>query len=193
MAITQETTAGRATQPELQFVPGLRSVRSPAPHVPGRTTATIAGAVAIAAGAWGAIIPYVAHALHYSADGSATWTWNLQHGLLSLLPGAMAVVAGALLAAGAWVRPDRASASHRALLIGATALLGLSAIWFLIGTSVWPIYFTSHALIAASPVRAFANVLGHYVAEGLILAIVAGVTGTWAVRSLAGRSNRTAH
>ena len=90
--------------------------------MPGRTTATIAGAVAIAAGAWGAIIPYVAHALHYSADGSATWTWNLQHGLLSLLPGAMAVVAGALLAAGAWVRPDRASASHRALLIGATAL-----------------------------------------------------------------------
>jgi len=145
---------------------------------------TVAGAAAVMVGAWAGLVPYVGHALHYSADGSATWTWNLQHGLLSLLPGALAIVGGAMLVAVGWVRRERASAIQTAGLAGATAFLGLSAVWFLIGPSVWPIYFSSHVLIAASPVRTFANLLGYYLAEGFILAAIAGVVGTWAARSL---------
>jgi hypothetical protein len=149
------------------------------------------GAVGLVVGAWGAIAPYVGHALHYSADGSATWTWNLQHGLLSLLPGAMAVVAGALLVAIAWVRRGQASLLSTVGLSAATVLLGLSATWFLIGTSVWPIYFSSHVLVGASPVRTFANVVGTYVGEGFVLAAIAGVVGTWALRSFPRRATRT--
>lgn len=70
-----------------------------------------------------------------------------------------------------------------------STLFGLSAVWFLIGASVWPIYFTGHVLVGASPVRTFANVLGYYLAEGFVLAAIAGVVGTWAVRSLSRRSN----
>jgi hypothetical protein len=143
------------------------------------------------AGAWGGIAPYVGQALHYSADGSATWTWNLEHGLLSLLPGAVAVVGGALLLVTAWVRRERASVLHAVGLTLATVLFGLSAIWFLIGSWVWPIYFTSHVLVGASPVRTFADASGTYLAEGFVLAAVAGVTGIWAVRSLPGRSDPT--
>jgi len=157
---------------------------------PSRTAATVAGALAVVVGAWGGIAPYVGNALHYSADGSATWVWNLQHGLLSLLPGAIAVIAGALLIISAWVRREEASALHTFGLAVATALLGLSAVWFLIGSSVWPIYFTSRVLVSASPVRNFANLGGTYVAEGFILAVLAGVAGTWAVRSLSGRSDQ---
>jgi hypothetical protein len=188
MALYQETNTVTPTGPGLQSVPDYRNGAYPEPYLPDRLFATIAGAVAIVVGAWGGIAPYVGHALHYSADGSATWTWNLQHGLLSLLPGAMAVVGGTLVVVTAWVRRDRASALHTVALAAATALLGLSAVWFLIGASVWPIYFTGHVLVSASPVQTFANVGGTYLGEGFVLAAIAGVVGTWAVRSLPGRS-----
>jgi hypothetical protein len=189
MAIYQETNTVTAARPGLQSVPGYRNAEA---SLPRRWSATLTGAVTIVVGAWGALAPYVGHALHYSADGSATWTWNLQHGLLSLLPGAMAVVGGTLLVVTAWVRRGQASVLHAVGLTAATVLLGLSAVWFLIGSSVWPVYFTSHVLVSASPVRTLANVAGTYLAEGFVLAAVAGLVGTWAVRSLTGRSDRTA-
>jgi hypothetical protein len=188
MAISQETTTLEATRPELRMFRGRRSDRFPVADMPRRMTATVAGAVGMVVGAWGGIVPYVGHALHYSADGSATWTWNLQHGLLGLLPGAVAVVAGVLLVAAGWVRREQSSAIDGALFAGASALLGLSSVWFLIGAWVWPIYFSSHVLVAASPVRTFANVLGYFAAEGFVLAAISGVAGSWAVRSLSLRS-----
>lgn len=192
MALYQDTTTVITSRPELRSIPEARSVPYPDMNLPSRLTATIAGTVAIVVGAWGGIAPYVGHALHYSADGSATWTWNLQHGLLSLLPGAMAVAGGAVLVASAWVRREQASALHSISLVGATALLGLSAVWFLIGSSVWPIYFTTHVLVGASPVRTFANLGGTYLAEGFVLAVIAGVAGTWAIGSRPGHSGRSA-
>jgi hypothetical protein len=189
MALYQETTSVTAVRPALQSVSGYRNDAYPETALPHRWSATVAGALAIVVGAWGGIAPYIGHALHYSADGSATWTWNLQHGLLSLLPGAMAVLGGALLVATAWVRRDRDSVLHTVGLAAATVLLGLGAVWFLIGSSVWPIYFNGHVLAGASPVREFANLAGTYLAEGFILAAIAGVAGTWAVRSLHGRSD----
>jgi hypothetical protein len=190
MALTQDTISVTPSRPEFRSVPDPRSAPYEEAHLPGRVTATVAGALAVVVGAWGGIIPYVGHALHYSADGSATWTWNLQHGLLSLLPGAMAVVGGALLVATAWLGRERDSILSALGLTAATVLLGLSAVWFLIGSSVWPIYFTGHVLVGASPVRTLANVGGTYLAEGFVLAAVTGVVGTWAVRSLSERSHR---
>jgi hypothetical protein len=148
------------------------------------------GTAGVVIGAWGAIAPYVGHALHYSADGSATWTWNLQHGLLSLLPGAMAVAAGALLLAIALLGSDRESLLRTGGLAVAAVLLGLSAVWFLIGPSVWPIYFDSRVLAVASPVRTFADLVGTYLAEGFVLAALAGVVASWSIRSLTGRPTR---
>ena len=75
-------------------------------------TATIAGVLAVVVGVWGGIAPYIGHAIRYSADGSATWTWNVQNGLLSLLPGAMAAVGGLLLTATSGARRERASVLH---------------------------------------------------------------------------------
>jgi hypothetical protein len=188
MTVYQEATTVTATRPLLRAAPDPRDVSYPSTHLPSRLTATIAGVLAVVVGAWGGIAPYIGHAIRYSADGSATWTWNLQHGLLSLLPGAMAVVGGLLLIASAWARREQASVLHTLVLTGAAVLLGLSAVWFLIGASVWPIYFTSHVPVAASPVRTLADMVGYYLAEGFVLAAVAGVVGSWSVRSLPRRS-----
>ena len=95
----------------------------------------------------------------------------------------MAVVGGLLLIASTWARRERASVLHTVGLTGAAVLLGLSAVWFLIGASVWPIYFTSHVLAAASPVRSLSDMVGYYLAEGFVLAVAAGVVGSWAVGS----------
>jgi hypothetical protein len=159
--------------------------------MPRRIAATIAGGVALAVGAWGALVPYIGHAIHYSADGSSTWTWNLQHGLLSLLPGAVAVGGALLLVGGAWIRQGSAVISHRIALGAASVLLGLSAVWFLIGTAVWPIYWSSSVLAPASPVRTFANLIGYHLGEGLVLAVLSGAAAAWTLRSLPRRSRQT--
>jgi hypothetical protein len=190
MTLNHETTTLSAIRPLLRAAPDQREVSYPPSRLPLRLTATIAGVVAVVVGAWGGIAPYIGHAIRYSADGSATWTWNLQHGLLSLLPGGMAVVGGLLLIASTWARRERASVLHTVGLMGAAVILGLSAVWFLIGASVWPVYFTSHVLIAASPVRTLSDMVGYYLAEGFVLAAVTGVVGSWAVSSLPTRSNR---
>jgi hypothetical protein len=183
MAVYQETTTVSATRPFLRPAANSREVADPSSHLPSLLAATMAGVLAVVLGAWGGIAPYIGHAIRYSADGSATWTWNLQHGLLSLLPGAMAVVGGLLLIASTWARRERASVLHTVGLTGAAVLLGLSAVWFLIGASVWPIYFTSHVGAAASPVRSLSDMVGYYLAEGFVLAVAAGVVGSWAVGS----------
>lgn len=193
MTLYQETTAASATRPLLRAALDPRGASYPSSHLPSRLTATIGGVIAVVVGAWGGIAPYVGHAIRYSADGSATWTWNLQHGLLSLLPGAMALVGGLVLIASTWARRARASVLHTVGLTGAAVLLCLSAVWFLIGASVWPIYFTSHVLAAASPVRTLGNMVGYYLAEGFLLAVVASAAGSWAVGSLPKRSNRVTY
>jgi hypothetical protein len=186
MTLNQEINTISAIRPLLRVAPDQREIS----YLPSRLTATIAGVFAVVVGAWGGIAPYIGHAVRYSADGSATWTWNLQHGLLSLLPGAVAVVGGLLLIASTWTRRERASVLYTVELTGAAVILGLSAVWFLIGASVWPVYFTSQVVAAASPVRTLADMVGYYLAEGVVLAVVSGIVGSWAVSSLRTRSNR---
>jgi hypothetical protein len=189
MTLNQETTTVTAIRPLLRVAPDPRNASYRPSRLPVRLTATVAGVLAVLVGAWGGIAPYIGHAIRYSADGSATWTWNLQHGLLSLLPGAMAVVGGVLLIASTWARRERASVLQTVGLTGAAVILGLSAVWFLVGASVWPVYFTSHVVAAASPVRTLADMVGYYLTEGFVLAVVSGVVGYWAVGSLRTRSN----
>jgi uncharacterized membrane protein YeaQ/YmgE (transglycosylase-associated protein family) len=105
----------------------------------------------------------------------------------------MAVVGGLLLIASTWARRERASVLHAVGLTGAAVLLGLSAVWFLVGASVWPIYVTSHVLAAASPVRTLADMVGYYLTEGFVLAVVVGVVGSWAIGYLPTRSNRVTY
>jgi hypothetical protein len=189
MTLNQETTIVSAIRPLLRAAPDQRDISYPPSRLPLRLTATVAGVLAVVVGAWGGIAPYIGHAIRFSADGSATWTWNLQHGLLSLLPGAMAVVGGLLLIASIRSRRERATLLHTVGLTAAAVILGLSAVWFLIGASVWPVYFTSQVVVAASPVRTLADMVGYYLADGVILAVVAGIVGSWAVGSLRTRSN----
>jgi hypothetical protein len=154
-----------------------------------RIIRTVIGLLALVIGAWGGLVPYIGHALNFNADGSPLWTWNLQHGLLYFAPGIAAFVGGGALVFGAWVDNVRGFELSRVMLPFGALLLGLSGIWFILGPSIWPIYYAGHVLAAATPVRTFAEVLVYNLGEGVILSVLAGIAGTWAVRSFLPRAH----
>jgi hypothetical protein len=154
-----------------------------------RTTKSIVGALAVLIGAWEGLVPFIGHAIRFSADGSATWTWNLQHALLYLTPAIAAVVGGSLLLLSVWIDRVHGFALATVTLPIATLLLGLSGIWFIVGSSVWPIFYSGHVFAAASPLRTFVEKLAYNFAAGLVLSAIAAVAGMWTIRALRRSSN----
>jgi hypothetical protein len=162
---------------------GTSSVTTPKTRI----IRTAIGVLALVLGAWGGLVPYIGHALNFNADGSSLWAWNLQHGLLYLAPGIAAFVGGGALVLSAWVPKVRGFDISRAMLPFGALLLGSSGIWFILGPSVWPVYYASHVFVAATPVRGFSELLVYNLGEGVILSMLAGIAGTWAVRALFSR------
>jgi hypothetical protein len=170
---------------------GIGTGRSVTAHTPTQSAATrvrvprlVVGVLAIVGGAWGGLVPYIGQAISLSADGSATWTWNLQHSLLYLLPGIVAAVGGSIAVLSAWVDHVRRLDLSRVTLPIVAILLGLSGIWFLLGPSVWPIFYSGHTFVATSPARGFAEKVVYDLAAGIALSVLAGVAGTWGGRAL---------
>jgi len=131
----------------------------------------VAGLLALLAGGWGAIVPFVGPTFGFSADGSSSWYWNLSHALLALIPGAVGCAVGLSLMG--------YSMSRRRTLFG-LGLIGLLAVasgaWLAIGPLAWPVlYGTRSYFLTASPLRELAYVVGYAVGPGLILAIVGGI------------------
>ena len=56
-----------------------------------------AGIVTILLGIWGGIIPFIGPSFGYSADGTSAWAMTSAHLWLSVIPGAIAFVAGCVL------------------------------------------------------------------------------------------------
>jgi hypothetical protein len=73
------------------------------PTVP-RFSLGVAGLLLVVLGAWGGIVPFIGPTFGFSADGKGSWHWELTHALLSLAPGAAALLAGLLIMTGAGTR-----------------------------------------------------------------------------------------
>lgn len=144
-------------------------------RAPYRMSIEMAGLLTMLLGAWGGIVPYVGPLFGFSADGSAAWTWNLPHGFLFLLPGAVAVFSAFLLmVAGGSTAPGR----HRALgLIG--FLVAICGAWFVVGAFAWPVIHGSNFFVGGStPLREFAYWIGYSLGTGgLLIALGAFVMG----------------
>ncbi|OHV39489.1 hypothetical protein CC117_14900 [Parafrankia colletiae] len=97
-------------------------------HVP-RTRGALSGLLIVAAGIWGALIPFVGPYFDFGFTTEA-WTWTAIHFWLSLLPGIAAVVAGLILLGSG----NRATAA-----IGA-AIAVVAGVWFIVGpplSEIW--------------------------------------------------------
>lgn len=146
----------------------------------GRIGIGTVGFLTILISAWGGIIPYVGPAFGYSADGTGSWHWSLAHTVLALIPGVIGVFVGTLILG-----------ETRGLTVGrgrtSLTLAGLLAVlcgaWFIVGPSAWPVITTSSGyFVAASPLRALANVVGYSLGTGVILASLGGFAIGWAAR-----------
>jgi hypothetical protein len=144
-------------------VPGVRTA-------PARTAARgytpsieTAGLLILLVGAWGGIVPFVGPLFGFSGDGSRSWTWNLPHALLSLAPGAAAVLAGLLVmaAGGRLLRPGLKLGGLLAAVCGA---------WFVVGPVAWPVLEHTRVFVGAAPLREFAYWVGYSLGPGVLLA-----------------------
>jgi hypothetical protein len=131
------------------------------------------GLATLVLAAWGGIVPYVGPAFGYGATGVSSWTWNLGHSLLALLPGAAGVVGGLLIMASAR-RPMAGLMSGRLALGG--ILAAVAGAWFVVGPWAWPVITSSARYFApASPQRDLADLVGYSLGVGLLLVLFGGV------------------
>lgn len=139
----------------------------------------VVGLIALLVSAWGGIIPFVGPVFGYSGDGSASWTWNLSHVVLGLIPGALGVLAGLSIMAARGDSPARGR-------IGLSAA-GLVAVacgaWFVVGPVAWPVVFgTVPYFVPASPLTGLAHWIGYALGPGLILGMCGAFGLGWAAR-----------
>jgi hypothetical protein len=134
-------------------------------RIPGASAGLAVGAfLALLISAWAGIIPYVGPAFSFSADGTSSWTWNHVHAFGALLPGAVGVLACALILAAA-----RRPLGVRSSVAFWGFILFLCGAWLTVVPIVWPVieggYFQ-----AASPSRTFAYWMAYASGPGVLLA-----------------------
>lgn len=66
-------------------------------RVPQRGWAATAGLLLIALGAWGALVPFIGPYFDFAFTPDDPWQWTAARGWLSVLPGAVTIVAGVIL------------------------------------------------------------------------------------------------
>jgi hypothetical protein len=125
--------------------------------------------VALAVSAWGGIVPFVGPTFGFSADGSGSWHWNLNHAVLSLAPGALGVATG----------------RARVLLVLAGTLAAAAGAWFVIGPWAMLVLHTSSTYYLAAPgsrIRVLAHQVGYSLGTGLIITACGAFALGWAAR-----------
>jgi hypothetical protein len=146
----------------------------------GRFGIGTAGVVAILASAWGGIVPYVGPVFGFSGDGSASWHWNLAHGVLALAPG----IAGVLLGLFVLVESRGITVGKgRLSLATAGTLLMVCGAWFAIGPLAWPVLSNSGAyFVGGTHLRVLAYEAGYSIGTGFLLVVCGAFVDGWASR-----------
>ncbi|HEY6623702.1 MAG TPA: hypothetical protein VIX85_07715 [Acidimicrobiales bacterium] len=137
------------------------------------------GFVAFVVSAWGGIVAFVGPTFGFSADGSASWHWELSHAVLALIPGALGCLAGLTFMA-----PVNAAVTRRRLSLSTAGIIGIaSGAWFVIGPLAWPVLVTTHAyFVGGTPMRVLEYQLGYALGPGLILVMCSAFAVGWAAR-----------
>lgn len=141
-----------------------------------RSTGALSGALIVLLGLWGALVPFIGPYFDYSFSANSTWHFTLDRLWLCILPGAFAVVGGALLLF---------AATRMAGVIGGwLALLG--GAWFAIGPAVSLTWESGRGPIGRplfGPTRQMFELIGYFYGLGaLIIALAAFSIGRFASR-----------
>jgi hypothetical protein len=137
------------------------------------------GLIALIASAWGGIVAFVGPTFGFSADGAASWHWDLSHAVLALIPGALGCIAALTFLA-----PANANVTSRRLGLSSAGIIGIaSGAWFVVGPLAWPVLVNTHSyFVVASPLRALEYQIGYALGPGLILVMCSAFAMGWAAR-----------
>lgn len=136
----------------------------------------LGGLALLVLGAWGAIVPFIGPDFGLAPYGSHSGSVSTPVLVLSVLPGVVAFIAGAVLAAGA----------TRGRVTGALAaiLAAAAGIWFVVGRISWPLvrplFGAANLPSGADP--GMVNVLGAFLGVGVAVALAAGIALASALR-----------
>ena len=133
-----------------------------------RTHGIGSGILLVLLGAWVAAVPYVGPHFHYSVGATETWHWTAGRVWLSLVPGVVTIVAGAVLVV----------ATRRGTLVVASSVAASAGIWIVIGPQTSLLW---HGTMQAGPAaggvhRRLLEVLGYSLLSGCLIAVVASFT-----------------
>jgi hypothetical protein len=141
-----------------------------------RSTGAVSGLLIMSLGVWGALIPLVGPYFDYSFAPNTTWHFTTDRLWLSILPGAVALIAGALL----FMAATRAAG----ILGGWLALL--AGAWFVIGPAVSLTWESGPGPIGSplyGPTHQMAELVGYFYGVGaLVVALGAFSIGRFASR-----------
>jgi hypothetical protein len=144
----------------------------------------VAGLLAALVGAFGAIVPFAAPGLGYSADGAPSWYWDLPHVVLWLVPGTGAFLAGAVVLL--FLRPTRRGGGRVADTSAGTLMMVCGA-WFVIGPLAWPVLRNAAGVyVPASPLRELGYQTGYSLGPGAMLLLLGGLVAGWGLRGQPG-------
>jgi hypothetical protein len=137
------------------------------------------GFIALIVSAWGGIVPFVGPTFGFSADGAASWHWELSHVVLGLIPGALGCIAALTFLA-----PVNATVTRRRLSLSTSGVIGIaSGAWFVVGPLAWPVLVNTHSyFVVATPLRALEFQIGYSLGPGLILVMCSAFAMGWAAR-----------
>jgi hypothetical protein len=127
----------------------------------------MAGPLIMLLGAWGALVPFFGHSFDFGFTPDNTWTWTAARGLLEVLPGAAAFLAGLILTISA----------HRGSAMFGGVVAALAGAWFVLGIVVSPWWDAGYA---GTPVgdatRGVWERLGMFTGVGLLILFLAATT-----------------
>jgi hypothetical protein len=131
-----------------------------------RRRGAIAGPLLILLGAWGALVPFIGHSFGFGFTPDNTWTWTAPRGWLEVLPGAGAMVGGALLTV----------TNHRAIALLSGWLAAVSGAWFALGTVVSPWWSAGFiGTPSGDATRGVWEQICMFTGLGLVIACLAGI------------------
>jgi hypothetical protein len=163
-------------------VPARPMQSRPVEPVPGGPAGRIAlaGLLAMLVGAFGAIVPFAAPGLGYSADGAPSWFWDLSHVVLWLVPGAAAFAAGAVVLL--FVGPTSRGRGRFGVALAGMLTMVCGA-WFVIGPLAWPVLRNSAGVfVPAAPLRELGYQTGYSLGPGAVLLLLGGLVVGWGMR-----------
>jgi|HubBroStandDraft_6_1064221.scaffolds.fasta_scaffold612516_1 hypothetical protein len=116
-----------------------------------RSRGAVSGGALILLGLWGGLAPFVGPYFHFGYTPDKAWAWTSGRLYYSVIPGAVALVAGALLAV------------TRSRVLGVTAgtLAALAGGWFVLGSGI-TYYLLKHASITTGVPLGSAGSAGAY-------------------------------